>query len=170
MTPRLLIVEDEAAIAALLRYNFEREGFEVSEAMDGEEALLRAQEDKPDLVVLDWMLPLMSGIEVCRRLRRLPETRAVPIVMLTARGEEADKVRRLKLGADDYVTNRSACWSCWLGSRLCCGGFRPRPRIRSAMRQRRSSASGTSRSTARRARSPAAAGRSSCLPKSSMVV
>ena len=104
MTPRLLIVEDEAAIAALLRYNFEREGFEVSEAMDGEEALLRAQEDKPDLVVLDWMLPLMSGIEVCRRLRRLPETRAVPIVMLTARGEEADKVRGLEGGADDYVT------------------------------------------------------------------
>ena len=104
MIPRILIVEDEAALVTLLRYNLEREGFDVSEAADGEEALLRAQEDKPDLIVLDWMLPLMSGIEVCRRLRRMPETRAVPIVMLTARGEEADKVRGLEGGADDYVT------------------------------------------------------------------
>ncbi len=104
MTPRILIVEDEAALVTLLRYNLEREGFEVSEAMDGEEALLRAQEDKPDLVVLDWMLPLMSGIEVCRRLRRMPELRSVPIVILTARGEEADKVRGLEGGADDYIT------------------------------------------------------------------
>ena len=104
MIPRILIVEDEAALVTLLRYNLEREGFDVSEAADGEEALLRAQEDKPDLIVLDWMLPLMSGIEVCRRLRRMPETRAVPIVILTARGEEADKVRGLEGGADDYVT------------------------------------------------------------------
>lgn len=104
MTPRILIVEDEAALVTLLRYNLEREGFAVSEATDGEEALLRAKEDKPDLVVLDWMLPLMSGIEVCRRLRRMPETRAVPVIILTARGEEADKVRGLEGGADDYVT------------------------------------------------------------------
>ena len=104
MTPKVLIVEDEAALVTLLRYNFEREGLQVSEAADGEEALLRAKEDKPDLVVLDWMLPLMSGIEVCRRLRRMPETRAVPIIMLTARGEEADKVRGLEGGADDYMT------------------------------------------------------------------
>jgi two-component system phosphate regulon response regulator PhoB len=104
MTPRILIVEDEAALVTLLRYNLEREGFAVSEATDGEEALLRAEEDKPDLVVLDWMLPLMSGIEVCRRLRRMPETRAVPVIILTARGEEADKVRGLEGGADDYVT------------------------------------------------------------------
>ena len=104
MIPRILIVEDEAALVTLLRYNLEQEGFDVGEAADGEEALLRAQEDKPDLIVLDWMLPLMSGIEVCRRLRRMPETRAVPIVMLTARGEEADKVRGLEGGADDYVT------------------------------------------------------------------
>ncbi len=104
MAEKILIVEDEAALVTLLRYNLEREGFEVSEAGDGEEALLRAEETKPDLIVLDWMLPVMSGIEVCRRLRRKPDSRAVPIIMLTARGEEADKVRGLQGGADDYVT------------------------------------------------------------------
>jgi two-component system phosphate regulon response regulator PhoB len=93
--PLVLVVEDEAALVTLLRYNLEREGFEVIEARDGEEALLLAKERRPDLVLLDWMLPLVSGIEVCRQLRRLPETRAVPVVMLTARGEEADKVRGL---------------------------------------------------------------------------
>jgi two-component system, OmpR family, response regulator len=102
--PLILVVEDEAALVTLLRYNLEREGFEVIEARDGEEALLLAKERRPDLVLLDWMLPLVSGIEVCRQLRRLPETRAVPVVMLTARGEEADKVRGLDSGADDYVT------------------------------------------------------------------
>jgi two-component system phosphate regulon response regulator PhoB len=102
--PLVLVVEDEAALVTLLRYNLEREGFEVVEARDGEEALLVAKERRPDLVLLDWMLPLVSGIEVCRQLRRLPETRAVPVVMLTARGEEADKVRGLDSGADDYVT------------------------------------------------------------------
>ncbi|MGH6883407.1 MULTISPECIES: phosphate regulon transcriptional regulator PhoB [Hypericibacter] len=102
--PLVLVVEDEAALVTLLRYNLEREGFEVIEARDGEEALLLAKERRPDLVLLDWMLPLVSGIEVCRQLRRLPETRAVPVVMLTARGEEADKVRGLDSGADDYVT------------------------------------------------------------------
>jgi two-component system phosphate regulon response regulator PhoB len=102
--PRVLVVEDEAALVTLLRYNLEREGFVVTEARDGEEALLLAREHKPDLVLLDWMLPHVSGIEVCRQLRRLPDTRSVPIVMLTARGEDADKVRGLDSGADDYVT------------------------------------------------------------------
>jgi two-component system phosphate regulon response regulator PhoB len=102
--PAILVVEDEAALVTLLRYNLEREGFEVIEANDGEEALLLARERKPDLVLLDWMLPLLSGIEVCRQLRRLPETRSVPIIMLTARGEEGDKLRGLDSGADDYVT------------------------------------------------------------------
>ncbi len=104
MSPRILIVEDEGPLVTLLRYNLEREGFAVSEASDGEEALLRAAEDHPDLILLDWMLPLLSGIEVCRRLRRLPASATVPIIMLTARGEESDTVRGLALGADDYIT------------------------------------------------------------------
>jgi two-component system phosphate regulon response regulator PhoB len=102
--PLILVVEDETALVTLLRYNLEREGFQVIEAGDGEEALLLAREQKPDLVLLDWMLPLLSGIEVCRQIRRLPETRNVPIIMLTARGEEGDKLRGLDSGADDYVT------------------------------------------------------------------
>jgi len=104
MKPRILIVEDEAALVTLLRYNLESEGFDVDVAMDGEEAILLCQENKPDLVVLDWMLPLLSGVEVCRRLRRAPETKALPIIILTARGEEGDRVRGLNAGADDYVT------------------------------------------------------------------
>jgi two-component system phosphate regulon response regulator PhoB len=100
----ILVVEDEAALVTLLRYNLDREGFRVAEARDGEEALLMAREQKPDLVLLDWMLPLLSGLEVCRQLRRSPETRNVPIIMLTARGEEGDKLRGLDSGADDYVT------------------------------------------------------------------
>jgi two-component system, OmpR family, phosphate regulon response regulator PhoB len=100
----ILLVEDEAALVALLRYNLERDGFAVLEAPDGDEALLQAREQKPDLILLDWMLPLVSGIEVCRQLRRHPETRAIPIIMLTARGEEGDKLRGLDSGADDYVT------------------------------------------------------------------
>jgi two-component system phosphate regulon response regulator PhoB len=103
-SPLVLVVEDEAALVTLLRYNLEREGFRVAEARDGEEAMLQIAEQMPDLVILDWMLPLMSGIEVCRQLRRLPETRRLPIVMLTARGEEGDKLRGLDAGADDYVT------------------------------------------------------------------
>jgi two-component system phosphate regulon response regulator PhoB len=102
--PLILVVEDEAALVTLLRYNLEREGFRVAEARDGEEAMLQIAEQMPDLVLLDWMLPLMSGIEVCRQLRRLPETRRLPIVMLTARGEEGDKLRGLDAGADDYIT------------------------------------------------------------------
>ncbi|KZD12771.1 phosphate regulon transcriptional regulator PhoB [Oceanibaculum pacificum] len=104
MKPLILVVEDEAAILTLLRYNLERENFRVIEARDGEEALLLAGERKPDLVLLDWMLPLLSGIEVCRRLRRAPQTRGLPIIMLTARGEEGDRIRGLNAGADDYVT------------------------------------------------------------------
>ena len=102
--PRVLIVEDETALVELRRYNLEQSGFRVSVAYDGEEALASVQEDVPDLVLLDWMLPLMSGIEVCRQLRRRPETRGIPIIMLTARGEEGDKLRGLDSGADDYVT------------------------------------------------------------------
>ena len=102
--PTILVVEDEAPLVTLLRYNLEREGFAVLEAQDGDEAVTQAREQKPDLVLLDWMLPLVSGIEVCRQLRRHPETRAIPIVMLTARGEEGDKLRGLDSGADDYVT------------------------------------------------------------------
>ena len=104
MTPLILVVEDEAALVTLLRYNLEREGFRVAEARDGEEALLMVREQKPDLVLLDWMLPLLSGLEVCRQLRRSPDTRSLPIIMLTARGEEGDKLRGLDSGADDYVT------------------------------------------------------------------
>src|SRR5690242_16052544 len=101
--PLVLVVEDEAPLVTLLRYNLEREGFQVCEARDGEEALMQIAEQKPDLVLLDWMLPLVSGLEICRRIRRSPETRSLPIVILTARGEEADRVRGLDSGADDYV-------------------------------------------------------------------
>lgn len=104
MKPTILIVEDETAIVTLLRYNLEREGFNLIETGDGEEALITAAEQKPDLVVLDWMLPMLSGIEVCRRLRRQASTRNIPVIMLTARGEEADRIRGLNAGADDYVT------------------------------------------------------------------
>jgi two-component system phosphate regulon response regulator PhoB len=102
--PTVLIAEDEGALITLLRYNLEREGYRVLEAQDGEEALLIAAEEKPDLVLLDWMLPQLSGIEVCRRLRGRQETRNVPIIMLTARGEEGDRIRGLDTGADDYMT------------------------------------------------------------------
>lgn len=103
MTPYILVVEDEDALATLLDYNLMKEGFRVERAADGEEALLRVAEEPPDLVVLDWMLPKVSGVEVCRQLRAGAETRRIPVLMLTARGEEADKVRGLDTGADDYV-------------------------------------------------------------------
>ncbi len=102
--PHVLVVEDEEALAQLLKYNLEKEGYRVSVAMDGEEALVVADESNPDLVVLDWMLPKAPGIEVCRRLRARQESRNTPIVMLTARGEESDRVRGLDMGADDYIT------------------------------------------------------------------
>jgi two-component system phosphate regulon response regulator PhoB len=101
---RILIVEDDKALVELLVYHFEREDFEVSHTGDGEEALILARESPPDLVILDWMLDSLSGIEVCRQLRRIPETANVPIVMLTARGEEGDRIRGFETGADDYVT------------------------------------------------------------------
>ncbi|WP_183982922.1 phosphate regulon transcriptional regulator PhoB [Sphingomonas jinjuensis] len=101
---RMLLVEDDAALAELLVYHFKREDFEIVQTPDGEEALLLAKEKAPDIVLLDWMVEGLSGIEVCRRLRRMPETANVPIIMLTARGEEEDRVRGLETGADDYVT------------------------------------------------------------------
>jgi two-component system, OmpR family, phosphate regulon response regulator PhoB len=101
---KMLLVEDDAALAELLVYHFRREDFDVKQTADGEEALLLAQENAPDIVLLDWMIEGLSGIEVCRRLRRMPETQNVPIIMLTARGEEEDRVRGLETGADDYVT------------------------------------------------------------------
>ena len=101
--PRVLVVEDEPAQREVLAYNLEAEGFAVSRAQNGEEALLLVDEDVPDIIVLDWMMPNLSGIEVCRRLKIKPETRSIPVIMLSARSEEVDKVRGLETGADDYV-------------------------------------------------------------------
>ena len=101
--PRLLIVEDEQALALLLRYNLEAEGYSVEHVERGDEAEIRIAETSPDLVILDWMLPGVSGLEICRRLRARDETRTLPIIMLTARGEETERVRGLSVGADDYV-------------------------------------------------------------------
>jgi len=102
--PRLLLVEDDRALADLLIWHFSRADYEVVRTGDGDEALLLAEERAPDLVVLDWMIEGVSGIEVCRRLRRNAATASVPIIMLTARGEESDRIRGLDTGADDYVT------------------------------------------------------------------
>jgi two-component system phosphate regulon response regulator PhoB len=102
--PLVLVVEDEAALATMLRYNLEKQGFRVDEAGDGQEALLRLTENQPDIVLLDWMLPGLSGIEVCRQIRRRPSTRDLPVIMVTARTEEQDSVRGLNTGADDYIT------------------------------------------------------------------
>ena len=99
----VLVVEDEESLCALLQYNLEKEGFAVGIATDGEEALMMIEERLPDIVILDWMMPKVSGIEVCRRLRGRAETRNLPIIMLTARGEEGDRVRGLDTGADDYM-------------------------------------------------------------------
>ncbi|MBI1405347.1 MAG: phosphate regulon transcriptional regulatory protein PhoB [Caulobacter sp.] len=101
--PTIIIAEDEDALATLLQYNLEKEGYRVLIAGDGEEALMVIDEQKPDILLLDWMLPKVSGIEVCRRLRQKTETRNLPILMLTARGEESDRIRGLDTGADDYV-------------------------------------------------------------------
>ena len=101
--PTVLIVEDEPAQREVLAYNLEAEGFRVSRAENGEEALLLIAEEAPDLIVLDWMLPNVSGIEVCRQLKMRADTRGVPVIMLSARSEEVDKVRGLETGADDYV-------------------------------------------------------------------
>ena len=104
MQPSVLLVEDDAALAELLEWNFSSEGYTVRQTGDGEEALIMAREELPDVIILDWMIDNISGIEVCRQLRRIPECQAVPILMLTARGEEEDRIRGLKTGADDYVT------------------------------------------------------------------
>ncbi|WP_294393279.1 phosphate regulon transcriptional regulator PhoB [uncultured Sphingomonas sp.] len=101
---RILLVEDDAALAELLEWHLTREGHAVQQTADGEDALLLAAEEAPDIVLLDWMIEGLSGIEVCRRLRRIPDTANVPIIMLTARGEEEDRIRGLETGADDYVT------------------------------------------------------------------
>jgi len=103
MTAHILIVEDEEPLTMLLRYNLEAEGYEVETAARGDEGDTKIKERAPDLVVLDWMLPGLSGIELCRRLRARPETRQLPIIMLTARGEESERVRGLATGADDYI-------------------------------------------------------------------
>lgn len=103
MSARILVAEDEDSLSELLRYNLEKEGFEVVTAADGEEALMLIAEQAPDLLLLDWMLPKAPGVEVCRRLRARSATRALPILMLTARSEEADKIRGLDTGADDYM-------------------------------------------------------------------
>ena len=102
--PRVLVVEDEPSQVELLRYNLAREGYDVLVATDGEEGFAAAREDPPDLILLDWMLPNLSGVDICRKLRRDKSTREVPVIMLTARSEESDKVRGLDVGADDYVT------------------------------------------------------------------
>ncbi len=104
MSARILVVEDEEAISHLLAYNLRKEGFTVAAIADGDEAMIAVDEHRPDLILMDWMLPIVSGIELCRQMRARPETREIPVIMLTARGEEEDRVRGLELGADDYVT------------------------------------------------------------------
>jgi two-component system phosphate regulon response regulator PhoB len=101
--PLVLVVEDEAALATMLRYNLEKQGYRVEEATDGQEALTRIAEAQPDLVLLDWMLPQMSGLEVCRQIRRRSATRDLPVIMVTARTDDQDAVRGLNTGADDYI-------------------------------------------------------------------
>ena len=101
--PQVLLVEDEPSQREVLAYNLTAEGFAVTQASNGEEALMLVSEAAPDLILLDWMMPLVSGLEVCRRLKSRPETRSIPIIMLSARSEEVDKVRGLETGADDYV-------------------------------------------------------------------
>jgi two-component system phosphate regulon response regulator PhoB len=103
IAPKIMVVEDEEPLGVLLRYNLESEGYQVEVIARGDEAEIRLQENVPDLLVLDWMLPALSGIELCRRLRMRPETERLPIIMLTARGEESDRVRGLATGADDYL-------------------------------------------------------------------
>ena len=101
--PRVLVVEDEPAQREVLAYNLQAEGFDVSLAENGEDALVLVDEDMPDIIVLDWMMPNLSGIEVCRQLKMKPDTRAIPVIMLSARSEEVDRVRGLETGADVYV-------------------------------------------------------------------
>jgi two-component system phosphate regulon response regulator PhoB len=104
MSPHILVVEDEETLSSVLKYNLEKEGYRVTVARDGEDALIHAEEGRPDLILLDWMLPKVAGIEVCRRLRSRSEARNTPIMMLTARGDESDRIRGLDQGADDYIS------------------------------------------------------------------
>lgn len=104
MLHRVLVVEDDEALGPLLEYNLDKEGFQTTLVSNGDEALLRLTEETPDLIILDWMLPGTSGIEICRQSRARLNTRATPIIMLTAKGEEGDRIRGLEMGADDYVT------------------------------------------------------------------
>lgn len=104
MQPSVLIVEDDVALSELLQWHFNSEGYQVRATADGEDALILVREELPDLIVLDWMIESLSGVEVCRQLRKARESARVPVIMLTARGEEEDRIRGLKTGADDYVT------------------------------------------------------------------
>lgn len=104
MTAKILIIEDDPSITELLRYNLEQEGYSAEIEMDGEEGLINATSTVPDLILLDWMLPNLSGIEICRRLRKDKSTQNIPIIMLTARNEESDRIRGLDTGADDYIS------------------------------------------------------------------
>lgn len=104
MQPTVLIVEDDTALSELLQWHFNSEGYDVRATADGEDALIMVREELPDLIVLDWMIESLSGVEVCRQLRKAKDSARVPIMMLTARGEEEDKIRGLKTGADDYLT------------------------------------------------------------------
>ncbi|MEZ5710703.1 MAG: phosphate regulon transcriptional regulator PhoB [Blastomonas sp.] len=102
--PKILLVEDDVALAELITWHFEKQGFRVTQTPDGEEALLLTREERPDIILLDWMIENLSGVEVCRRLRRENDTSNIPIIMMSARGEEEDRVRGLDIGADDYLT------------------------------------------------------------------
>ncbi|MEL6236781.1 MAG: response regulator, partial [Pseudomonadota bacterium] len=104
MAARVLVVEDEESLSELLSYNLSREGYNVGVSSDGEDALISIDEQKPDLIILDWMLPKVSGIEIARQLRARAQTREIPIIILSARGSEEDRVRGLEIGADDYLT------------------------------------------------------------------
>ena len=104
MSIKILVIEDDPSLTELIKYNLEQKNYAVRIEMDGEEGLLTAQTDLPDLILLDWMLPNLSGIEVCRRLRRTKSTKSIPIIMLTARSEENERIRGLDTGADDYIT------------------------------------------------------------------
>ena len=149
MTARILIIEDEEPLTTLLRYNLEAEGYAVESTARGDDADLRLRESTPDLAVIDWMVPGLSGIELVRRLRARPETQDLPIIMLTARGEETERVRGLATGADDYIVKPFWCRNSWRGSARCCGG--PSPSGSPACSQR-----AISSLTGRRSASPAA--------------
>ncbi len=141
---KVLIIEDEEPVSLLLRYNLEAEGFTVEQCFRGDEAEVRLREMVPDIVLLDWMLPGLSGIELCRRLRQRPETQRTPVIMLTARGEESERVRGLATGADDYIVKPFSVPE--LVARV-----KALLRRRSPRRFRRCSSPATSSSTARRA-------------------